>query len=64
MKYKDIYTIYVLMGWASSQIVLGVLFYFIKNNEVFFLLLFILTIVYTVAVFLFIEEPNTNNNAN
>lgn len=26
---KDIYTIYVLIGWAVSQITLGILFYFI-----------------------------------
>lgn len=52
---KDIYTIYVLIGWAASQITLGILFYFIGNSQNFFLLLFILTLVYAVSVFLFIE---------
>jgi MFS family permease len=28
-KNKDIYTIYVLMGWAVSQITLGIVFYII-----------------------------------
>lgn len=53
---KDVYTIYVLIGWAVSQITLGILFYFITSPQTFFLLLFALTLAYTVSVFLFIEE--------
>lgn len=29
---KDTYTIYVLIGWAVSQITLGLLFYLIKTK--------------------------------
>lgn len=57
---KDRYTIYVLMGWAISQVTLGLIFYLISDLDYFFLLLFVLTLIYTIATFVYIKDtPGT-----
>ena len=55
---KDLYTIYVLIGWAASEITLGIIFYIVENTEVIFMMLFVLTLGYAVAALLFLERDN------
>lgn len=57
---KDQYTIYVLLGWAASEITLGLLFYVIHKSEHYFWLLLTLTLIYTVATFALLDStPRT-----
>lgn len=59
---KEKYTVYLLMGWASSQITLGILFKIIDDVLVFYLILFVLGMIFCLSVFLYMDEPAPPDN--
>lgn len=57
---KEPYTVYVLIGWAASEITLGLFFLFFQSNSqegapLFYFVLFALGMMLTIAVFLFLD---------
>jgi hypothetical protein len=57
---KDILTIYLLCGWAFSEITLGLLFYAKLLDDYFFELMGVLTFIYFCSVLLYIKKNNGN----
>jgi hypothetical protein len=50
----EIYTIYVLIGWAFSEITLG-LFFYLSNTDVFMVFLLCVSLVYAVLSVLYVK---------
>jgi len=55
-KNSEINTILVLLGWAASEITLGIIFLFIEDKQNFFYLLAPVTLIYTIFAILFTKE--------